>query len=197
MKELKEVKSAFVKPKKKWYFGKIIIGTPYFNPINYCQSLIYIRKLKLRSEKELKEYIRHHPYAKPESDNYKYSNLPMVRRSYFKIIKIFNKHYFIEWGWPIMFKKISLGWKWKYDDVRYEWPPMYQFWFFKWQIILSFHAPDNNDDLYYEMILHYLKKCDMNLRKAKKSWGWVDYKTKKSTWNKNYILKYDTGKNNI
>jgi hypothetical protein len=38
------------------------------------------------------------------------------------------------------------------------------------------------------MILHYLYYADKDIKKAEKTWGWIDYDTKLSTWDKKYLL---------
>ena len=81
LKELKkEIKGVFKQPKRKYYFGKIKFGTPYFLPINYLSSIIYIKKLKLKPQvdkidKKNSNYLKN------------YSKLPLVRRNKFWIIK--------------------------------------------------------------------------------------------------------------
>ena len=117
-----------------------------------------------------------------------FSNIPMVRRAKDWIIKILGNHYYIELGYPIAVVNVQLGWKWKYDSIRYEWYPMFQIYFFKWQFVISWVSPDGDNDRYYEQILHYLHKANKDIRKAEESWDWVDYETKESTWNKNYLL---------
>jgi hypothetical protein len=111
----------------------------------------------------------------------------MVNRSKNWITKIFGNYYWIQIGYPIMFHQVHLGWKWKYEDVRFEWSPSIQLYFFKWQFVILWNAPDGDNDLYYEMILHWLYKADKDIDKAKETWGWIDVQTKKSTWNDDYL----------
>ena len=183
---LKEIKGVFKPPKKRYYLGKIAYYTPYFLPINFNPNIINIRKLKLKSPEKLKEYQERYPHLKntPQS---MFSNIPMVRRAKDKIIKLFNNYYFIEVGWPIMFHQVELGWKWKFDSIRYEWSPSFQIYFFKWQFVILWNAPDGDNDKYYEQILWWLKSSNKDVDVARNTWGWVDYKTKESTWNDNYL----------
>lgn len=183
----KEIKGVFKPPVKKYYIGKILYGTPYFDPRNFCRTIIYIRKLDLKPEEQRIEYAKKYPHLKDKDIN-KFSNLPMVRRNKEWIKKIFKHHYFIQIGYPISIKSVKLGWKWKYDSIRYEWQPSFQIYFFKWQFVILWNSPDNDNDRYYEQILHYLKKANKDIKEAEKTWGWVDIKTGKSTWNKDYLL---------
>jgi hypothetical protein len=188
IKELKkEIKGVFKPPKKKYYLGKIKYGTPYFNPRNFHPTIVSFRKLKFKSEEEKTKYAERFPHLKDKDVN-KFSNLPMVRRNKEWIKNIFGSYYLIQIGYPIAIKNIQLGWKWKYDDVRYEWYPSFQIYFFLWQFVISWHSPDGNDNRYYEQILHYLKKANKDIKVAEETWKWVDCETKKSTWNKNYLL---------
>ena len=43
---LKEIKGVFIPPKKKYYFGKLAFGNPYFYPWNFNKSILTIRKNK-------------------------------------------------------------------------------------------------------------------------------------------------------
>ena len=43
---LKEIKGVFIPPKKSYYLGKLKHGTPYFYPMGFVSTIIYIRKLK-------------------------------------------------------------------------------------------------------------------------------------------------------
>jgi len=188
IKEIKrEIKGVFKQPVRKYYLGKIRYGTPYFNPINFESWILSFRILREKSPEDRNKYALKYPHLKNMDVN-KFSNLPMVRRNKDFIFKLFGKHIFLSIGYPIAIKWVQLGWKWKYDDVRYEWNPMFQIYFFNWQFVISWLAPDGDNDRYYEMILRYLKKCDKDIKKTEETWGWVDYKTKKSTWKKEYLL---------
>lgn len=188
IKELKkQIKGVFKQPIKQYYIGKIKYGAPYFNPSNFLSSIIWIRILKRKEPKQYQEYVERYPHFKDKPQAI-YSNLPMVRRTKDWIIKLFGKDLFITIGYPIAVRNIQLGWKWKHDDIRYEWYPSFQIYFFIWQFVVSYVAPDGNNDRYYEMILWWLKKANKDIVEAEKTWGWVDMKTKESTWNKNYLL---------
>lgn len=185
---LKEIKGVFKPPKNEYYLGKLKFGTPYFYPINFERYILSFRVLKERSKEELKKYEEKFPYLK-NSDQSKFSNLPMVRRNKNFIFKLFKKHIYVSMGFPVYVERTDLGWKYKYESVRFEWLPSFQIFFFNWQFCSWLIALDNNSDLYYEMILHYLKNSNKDIKKAKDTWGWVDFKSKESTWNNEYLIK--------
>lgn len=204
---IKNIKGVFLLPVKKYYLGSIKYYTPYFEPMGFHSSIISFRKLKRLSEerlasinsfgrlKRLSEENRKRGYGWAKE---KYSNMPMVRRSKNFIVKIFGNEYYVRVGRPWAVVRNELGWKDKYNSPRYEWEPSFQVWFFKWQFCIHWTAPEvegtRHPDLYFEMILWYLKyykeygsdKPDIAL--AEKGWGWVDGETKKSTWNKDYLV---------
>ena len=185
---LKEIKGVFKPPKKQYYFGRLAFGTPYFYPWKFSSTIINIWKLKLRTDEEnwneLKKWLKPSEY---QINNAKFSNLPMVRRNKEWIKKIFGNYYLIQIGYPIAINQVGLGWKYKYDSIRYEWSPQFHIFFFKWQFCIFWNAPDGDDDKYYEMILHWLYKANRDINQAKETWGWIDVQTKKSTWNDDYL----------
>jgi hypothetical protein len=183
----KEIKDVFIPPKKVYYFGKLIHGSPFFYPMNFNKNIISLRKLKFKSKEMLDAYDKQYPHLKGQGERM-YSNLPMVRRAKNWILK-FKNHYWLEIGWPIMIHTNELGWKTKYDSVRFEWAPAFYIFFFHWQFCIWWNAPDGNNDKYYEMILWYLHYSDKDIVKAKDSWMWVNCETKLSTWNDNYLIK--------
>lgn len=189
-----EISGIFVPPNKRYYFGKLKHGSPYFYPRNYMSSIIRIRKLKLKTLKEQQKYFKEYTHLIYKKDS-KFSNLPFVRRNKEWIIKIFRNYYLIQIGWPFAIVNYGLGWKDKYDTPRFEWTPSFQILFFGIQFCIWWNAPifDNEEhidnDLYYEMILWYLYYSDKNIKKAKETWGWIDGETKLSTWNDEYLIK--------
>lgn len=182
----KDIKGVFIPPVTKYYLGKLVYGTPYFYPMNFVSSIIKFRKLKLREEVDYQKIITKSPWLK---ESHRFTNLPMVRRACDKIFKLFGNYYWIQIGWPIKIARNTLGWKDKWDKPRFEWPPLFAIYFFKWQFIKWWITDNSNTDLYYEMILWYLFYADKDIVKAKETWDWVNYDTKISTWNDEYILK--------
>jgi hypothetical protein len=120
---LQEIKGVFKPPKKRYYFGKLQHGSPYYTPTP----------------------------------------------------KVCMEH-------------VGLGWKDKYFVPIMEWAPQFHIRFFNLQFVIWWEAPDGNSDLYYEMILWWLNYSNKDIVKAEKTWGWTDYNTKKSTWNKDYLV---------
>lgn len=117
-----------------------------------------------------------------------YKKVPMVRRTC-----NFNLGgYHIQIGWPVMRHNVELGWKWKYDTVRYEWAPQFGLYFFGFEFHWWDNAPRlsgekySDNDKYYEMWLWTYKGCDGDIEKAKETWGWKDMEGN-STWDDKYI----------
>jgi len=155
--KINDFKGVFVPPVKKYYLGKIVYGTPYFQPWYFNSTILTIRKEK-----------------------------PKFLRC--KAFKLFG--YNISYGWPIAFHSNDLGWKDKFESPRFEWAPSFMIFFFNWQFAIHWHSPDsNNDDKYWEMILWWKYYADKDIRKAKKTWPWIDSETKKSTWNHSHVIK--------
>lgn len=187
---LKEIRGVFKKPKKHYYIGEIVHGTPYFPPIGFCSSIIKIRRLKLKTEEQLEKYDKDFPHLKGKGGpEFKFSNMPMVRRSKNWIKRIFGSYYWIQIGWPIVIRKQGLGWKDKWNSPRHEWSPAFYIFFFKWQLCVWWLSPcGEREEKYWEMILWWLYYSDKDIKKAEETWGWEDVQTKLSTWNKNYLL---------
>ena len=173
----KAIAGVFIAPKRKLYFGKIMYGTPYFLPMNYIPTIFNIIKLN-------------------EVDNTttilskRFSNFPYISRSTYRIRRIFGNYYYIAIGTPITIKNIHFEWKDKFGTPRFEWAPMFQIYFFKWQFCISYNAPgDSNDDKYYEMIVWYLYYSQKDIDIARQTWGWIDSTTKKSSWDESFLIQ--------
>jgi hypothetical protein len=196
LKELKkDIAGVFKPPVKKYYFGKLLHGAPYFFPINFNKNIISFRKIIKKTEEELNELQFHHMR---KSEYYQYKNLPMVRRSKDWIFKLFGNYYWLEIGFPISIYYHGLGWKDKFESPRHEWNPAFYIFFFRWQFCIWWVAPPlekpikgyRDNDTYYEMILWYSRYCDKDIEKARSTWSWVDGVTKKSTWIDEYLIKH-------
>ena len=95
----------------------------------------------------------------------------------------------------------DVGWKDKYDTPRFEhhsyiWIHIYDL-NFVWYWDLPLHDQTYIDE-YWEQVLWYLYYTNTisqglsdkpNIEKAKESWPWEDYKTKKSSWNDKFLVK--------
>jgi len=183
-----EIKGVFKQPKKRFYFGKIIYGTPYFNPLNFNSSIINIRKLKRRTPIEVSQYTEGKPWLENEPDTI-FKNLPMVRRSKYWIVKLFGNDYYVKIGWPISVGYVSLRWKDKYGTPRFEREPMFYIFLFSYQFCIFWGSPIGEfSDKYYEQILWWKNYSDKDIDKARKSWGWVDGDTKVSTWSDKFLV---------
>lgn len=97
----KEIKGVFPQPRKKFYFGKIVYGTPYFNPWNFVSTIIKCRKLSLKPVEKIIEYETKYPHLIKHNKTYKFSNYPVVHRSKEWVFQLFNSFYFLQIGWPI------------------------------------------------------------------------------------------------
>lgn len=177
---IKEVNKVFKPVIKKYYLGKIIHYTPYFYPTNFNRHIISVRKLQLNEK-----FI-------PTGNKYKdklarYTNLPMVRRNKYWIVKLFKQYWYIEIGWPIKIHNGRLGWKDKYESPRFEWNKFWIFYFFYWQFAIHWIPSVGNSDRYWEMVLWWYYYHNKDLNKAREKWPWVDVETQKSTWNNEYL----------
>ncbi len=159
----KNIKGVFKLPKKRYYFGKVYFGAPYFFPWGYCSSIINIRK-----------------------DKYLY-----VPSKHFKLFG-----YYIYYGSPIVYRKLNLGWKDKFGTPRHEWDPGFYLYFFNLQFCIWWSSPYLETDVvscenekYWEMVLWYLHYSDKDIKKAEKTWAWIGYETKKSTWDNKVLIK--------
>ena len=74
----------------------------------------------------------------------------------------------------VNFDFVGLGWKtkWSDNDYRFEWPPIWSFVFFKWQIAVSFEAPEEHHYweawLYYEYVTDKTKSKRERIEQCKK-----------------------------
>lgn len=182
--DIKEIeKSPFIKPKLKLYFGRIKYGTPYFEPMNFNTTILSFRKLKLRSEEDYQNIIKDKPWLKEKE---RFTNLPMVRRSKYWIIKILGIYLYIKIGWPVMFNQTELGWKDKFSTPRFEWAPAFSLYLFNWQLHGHYVIEDSKwSDDYWEMYLWWKNYSDKDLERARKTWPWKI--NGKSSWNEGYI----------
>lgn len=106
-----------------------------------------------------------------------------LRCNWFKMLG-----YEINYGWPIMIVNYELGYKDKFNSPRFEWSPCFQIHFFGLQFCRWYISPVNDEDGYWEQVLWYLHYSDKDIEKAEKTWGWVDFTTKKSTWKKEFLI---------
>lgn len=139
MKKFTYIKALFspFKPFKfKWYFGEVAIGTPYFFP----------RKWVKYTDKDV-----------IDAANKSVSDGKMVKKTFEEWCEYY-KGYKKSVPKKIGFDFVSLGWKTKWDEYRFEWAPLISFVFFKWQIAVIISAPEQSH--YWESWLYYIYETD-------------------------------------
>ena len=67
----------------------------------------------------------------------------------------------------IGFDVVTLGWKTKWSQFRFEWAPLISFVFFKWQIAITISAPE--EDHYWESWLYYQSETDKTKSKLQRA----------------------------
>lgn len=190
---IKEIKkSPFKTPKKRYYFGKIKFGTPYFTPRGFNSSIISFRKLKKRTPLEYNDIIKDRPKFVHSKDHAMYENVPNIRRCKDWIFKVLNTWVWIQIGSPIKISKSDLNWKEKFGTPRFISAPNFMIFFFWWQFCI-YYEPPNGSHNYWEMFLWWKNWSDKNIDKAKSTWSWVN--NNKSTWDDTVVSKaYDRNK---
>jgi len=154
LKFLEVFNSPFKRPKLKWYFGKIAIGTPYFYPRKWVkptkQMLIDSAKKEIEERKRWNE------------SNEKYGNTPKVIPTIEELCEE-KKNYKFPVPKKIGFDFVSLGYKtkWTDTDYRFEWGPLLSFVFFKWQIAIMLEVP--NPQHYWVCWLTYVNDTNKDL----------------------------------
>jgi hypothetical protein len=151
---LKAFNSPFKRPRIKWYFGKVAIGTPYFFPRRWVKPTQQM--LIDAAQKDIVERQRWN------EANEKYGNTPKTIPTIEELCEQKKNHKF-----PIPkkigFDFVGLGWKtkWTDTDYRFEWSPLWSFVFFKWQIAVSFNVP--HPEHYWVCWLTYENNTDKTL----------------------------------
>ena len=135
---LRVYNSPFRAPKARLYIGKVAIGTPYFLPRKW---------VKYTDDDAIKATIKsmNDPKMITQSFDTWYESYKRYRKAIPK---------------KIGFDFVSLGWKtkWSDTDYRFEWSPVWSFVFFKWQIAITFVAPEMHH--YWECWLCYTRDTD-------------------------------------
>jgi len=145
---LRAYNSPFKPPQPKLYIGKTAIGTPYFLPRRWVKATP-ARAVKATVDymRERRDFNKRNPeYARPlRSFRDIYED---KMRCTYTVPKRFGFNY------------TGLGWKtkWRPDDYRFEWSPVFSFVFFKWQIAITFIAPEFHH--YWECWLYYTRETD-------------------------------------
>ena len=127
------------------YFGNITRGIQYFLP----------RKWRKYNKKELLEEA----IQKLAKNN----NTTLAR--YIKELK----RYYIAVPKKFGIDMIGLGWKTKYDDYRFEFPPMLSIVAFGKQIVIYFGPKSDINDDYWTAWLYYKYETDKKLSKTERT----------------------------
>lgn len=192
-----KAKDVFVRPKLKVYFGKWF-NTPGL-PVWRCGPLICLGRDPYRYDTNcyfvLNETKIHDGY-----DTWVNSDGKEMKRERFKLIKhklpgglksgdlVWKREirkelrkYKLSWIQPIIQLPIWLSfhifnwdvcYKWKYDTIRYEFPPQFTIVFFGLALtILAIPEPEDDDDCpdhYWESLLSYLyqEECEGSIAKT-------------------------------
>ena len=147
---LKAFFSPFKRPKLKWYFGKIAIGTPYFYPRRW------VKATPERAHEAVEEEIAR--IKRYNEMNIKHG----TQRKIPPYDELFAQKMRCEYAVPkkFGFDFVGLGYKTKWDatDYRFEWSPIVSFVFWKWQIAVMVIPPEQNH--YWEAWLYYENDTD-------------------------------------
>ena len=155
---LKILFSPFKPFKIKWYVGKTVVGTPYFLPRKWVKATPKLAKQAALDEIERKEkWNKANPNSKFQHTIKPFNEVydEMMRCRHAVRLKI-------------GFDYCSLGWKtkWRDDDYRFEWSPVFTFVFFGYQIALTVYSP--HQDHYWSSWLYYEYATDKTKTKKER-----------------------------
>lgn len=126
--------------------------------------------------------------------------IPLQRRIIFGGKHIYYPFIYCPKPAKILIRCCDVMWKDKYDTPRYEGPPYIWIHLFGLNLIFYWilvNSELENDD-YWEQALWYLYYTNTisqglinkpDIEKAKESWPWINYDTKKSSWNNKFLIK--------
>lgn len=131
--------------------------------------------------------------------------IPLKRHFKFgKDSKLYHPFIYCPQPARILIRSCDVMWKDKFDTPRYECPPyiwIHLFgysWIWYWRLDDSYITPWLYTDDYWEQALWYLYYTNTisqglinkpDIEKAKESWPWINYDTKKSNWNDKFLIK--------
>lgn len=133
----------------KWYVGKTQVGVPYFFPRKW---------VKYTDEDAIKASVEHKANK---------NKVQVTDKQLFEMYKSYTKAVPIKVG----FDWCSLGWKtkWSDTDFRYEWPPIFTFVFFGYQIAAIIGPKDKKTvDHYWTSWLYYEYATDKTKSKRER-----------------------------
>lgn len=167
---LKAYNSPFKPPSIKLYIGKTAVGIPYFLPRKW------VKGTPAKAKEATIEYIE-------ERKSFNERN-PKYAREIKSFEEIYEDKLKCNYAVPkrFGFNYTGLGWKtkWESDDYRFEWSPVISFVFFKWQIAISFIAPECHD--YWECWLYYTRETKHLYKKTTKERLEIARKKFPCTW---------------
>jgi hypothetical protein len=151
---IKVFNSPFKRPKLKWYFGKIAIGTPYFYPRRWIKPTQQM--LIDNAKQDIADRQRWNKANEKYGNTYKV--IPTIEELCEK-----KKNYKFPVPKKIGFDFVGLGYKtkWSDTDYRFEWGPLISFVFFKWQIAVMLKVP--HPEHYWVCWLTYENDTDRDL----------------------------------
>lgn len=168
--EWKKVKDIFVKPKRKVFFGwwKNFPGLP-----------VWREGYTIRLAKHHQVYLpNYHVLIKDKNGTYHtiqhkhITNGYVWRRDIRKKLKRFGlgwiKPYItFPWWTRVGVIDYDVCWKWKYDDIRFEYPPQFCVIIFGLCLAFTWYVPTNgyysDNDSYWEGLLEYMYKYDRSM----------------------------------
>ena len=146
---LKVLNSPFKIPRLKFYLGKLNYGTPYFYPRRWVS--IPKDEAKESATEKLNNLVDAGKKPKPSLWKQLYIDALKSKKAVPK---------------KIGFDLVGLGYKYKWDEPRFEWGPMLSFVFFKWQFCIFVSVPETSH--YWESWIYYYKETDKNLSKKER-----------------------------
>lgn len=151
---------------------------------------------KVFKEPKYKMYLGKEYYGVPYTNPYNYNST---------IIKVYKKDklyqrnntfklfgFNVSYGYPIAYRKLTLGWKDKYGTPRFEWNAGFYLFFFGLQFVIFLEGCDSSfySDDYWEQILWFSNYCDYDIDKAKSTWSWGSYKDYDSSDKKSFVSSW-------
>ena len=135
----KLINSPFKFPKIKFYLGEVKYGTPWFLPRKAVKFTMKESELKAKEWIDDKNSRHFGKDLKTVAEKHNKGHLKFVDKT-------------------IGFDIVRLGYKYKFDSIRFEWNPMFSFVFFGLQFCI-FIVPKNNSS-YWESWIYYHKHTD-------------------------------------
>lgn len=146
---LRVLNSPFKTPRLKFYLGKLAYGTPYFYPRRWVN--VTKDEAKERATEKFNKLVDAGRKPKPSLWKQLYKDSLGAKKAVDK---------------KIGFDLVGLGYKYKWDEPRFEWGPMFSFVFFKWQFCIFVSVPEPSH--YWEAWIYYDQETDKSLSKRER-----------------------------